>query len=417
MYSTLVAAWQQNANRLTVRDRVIDSAIALLAFSAAVGIMFSHGLGEPVVNTRDGDALGVALLALACVPLAFRRIAPSLVLVLMFVAVVPAVALRYPGELSNLPLIGVYSLAAAGDRDPVSGRAAKALAAGGFVALAIAVVATYDDGFPAPELLAEGALWLAIWIAGDRTRLRRERIAELEERVLRAEREAERERRLAAAEERTQIARELHDSAGHAMNVILVEAGAARLLRERDPERSRSALETIEQVARGTLEEIDRMVRHLREYGRADEAPAAPLPGLRDIDALVERERAAGRPVTTHVEGEARRLPADVDRAAYRIVQEALMNAVKHGSGSADVVVAYGPTALEVSVTNPLRPTGVEVPLIGLLPANGFPQAGGGHGIVGMRERASLLGGSLEARGEDGVFRVRALLPYKGEPA
>lgn len=138
------------------------------------------------------------------------------------------------------------------------------------VALAFVVLAYTDrlDNSFTPEFI--GILsWAAVWIVGDWIRLRRERIAEYEERALRAEREAERERRLAVAEERTRIARDLHDSAGHAINVILVQAGAARLLSERDPERARQALETIEEVARETLGEIDQLVHALREGGLA----------------------------------------------------------------------------------------------------------------------------------------------------
>jgi signal transduction histidine kinase len=415
VYSRLVAAWRDNAKRLTARDRAVDAAIALLVFGAAVGLLFSNGLGPPPADTRDGDALGVALLVLACLPLVFRRVAPSLVLVLTTAPVVPFILLHYPGEISNLPVIAVYTLAAAGDRDPAYGSAAKVLAAIAFIALATAVVIVDDGGFPAPELAAIGVLWLAFWIAGDRARLRRERIAELEGQMRRVRREAERERRLAAAEERTKIARELHDSAGHAMNVILVEAGAARLLRDRDPDRSRAALETIEQVARATIGEIDRLVRGLREFGQTEDPPGAPLPSLEDIELLADRQRSVGRPVTTRFEGEHRPLPSDVERAAYRIVQEALMNAVRHGGGDVDVLVKYNPRALEVNVTNPLRPPGHRVPLKGWVPSNGSTGAEGGHGIVGMRERASLLGGTLEAQRVDGTFFVRALLPYDSD--
>ena len=125
----------------------------------------------------------------------------------------------------------------------------------------IGAVGYAEDAFPTVPLLFGVVVWGGAWVLGDRVRLRRERIAELVARAERAERDAERERRLAAAEERTRIARDLHDSAGHAINVILVQAGAARLLGERDPERSRAALETIEEVARETLTEIDQLVR------------------------------------------------------------------------------------------------------------------------------------------------------------
>jgi signal transduction histidine kinase len=249
-----------------------------------------------------------------------------------------------------------------------------------------------------PGVFAGTVVWALAWFAGDRIRQRHERIAGATERALQAEREAERERRLASAEERTRIARDLHDSAGHAVNVILVQAGAARLLLERDPARSRAALETIEDVARETLVEIDQLVRALRDPAGTD--GVEPPAGLAALGTLVERSRAGGLDVEVAVEGERRPLPPGVDQAAYRILREALTNASRHGAGMARVELAYGPAALELVVTNPL-PAGV-------VAANRA-----GHGIVGMRERAFLLGGTLETSATDGVFRVRASLPYR----
>jgi signal transduction histidine kinase len=236
-------------------------------------------------------------------------------------------------------------------------------------------------------------------VAGDRVRLRRERIADLEERARRTERDAERERRLAAAEERTRIARDLHDSAGHAINVILVQAGAARLLGERDPQRSRAALETIEEVARETLGEIDQLVRALREdepvRGGGDVEP--PL-GLAALETLAERHRSAGLDVSIKTRGVRRPLAPALDQAAYRILQEGLTNAARHGEGRADVYIQFNTGTLELAVSNPTRSNGSS------------PEVG--HGIVGMRERAALLGGTLDAGASDGVFRIRARLPY-----
>ena len=309
MYSRLVAAWRDNANRLTARDRAVDAAIALLVFGAAVGLLFSNGLGPPPADTRDGDALGVALLVLACLPLVFRRVAPSLVLVLTTAPVRALHPAALPGRVQQ----------PAADRGLHAGRRRRSrpgLRLGGEGARGGSPSSRSrprssivdDGGFPGPELAAVGVLWLAFWIAGDRTRLRRERIAELESvRCGGYEREAERERRLAAAEERTKIARELHDSAGHAMNVILVEAGAARLLRDRDPPTGRGPpCETIEQVARS-----DDRARStascvsLREHGADGRSrQVRRCPGCEDIETLAERQRTAGRPVTTRVEGE-----------------------------------------------------------------------------------------------------------------
>ena len=128
-----------------------------------------------------------------------------------------------------------------------------------------------------------------------------------------------------------------------------------------------------------------------------------PLPGLADLDTLAERHRRGGLVVDVRVDGSPRPLPPGVDRAAYRILQEALTNAARHGDGRAYVDVAFAPTALEITVTNALRRDRAE------------STPGGGHGIVGMRERAAILGGSLEAGPADGTFRVRARLPYGAE--
>ncbi len=372
------------------RQLLLDILIAAAIFGFSLAVI-GHKAFER--SDHDLDVLGVVLAALVSWPLAARRLAPLPV----FATVTAATSLLYGFRYGLGPPIG-FALAlftVAQNRDELRQRTLTvALVASLFVLLGPHVV----QADWAPELLLGAVVWAAAWFAGDRARLRRERFHELEERARRAEREAERERRLAAAEERTRIARDLHDSAGHAINVILVQAGAARLLQEQDPERSRKALETIEEVARDTLGEIDQLVRALREDGTG---PAVePPPGLVALDTLAERYRASGLPLTVVVEGARRPLAPGVDQAAYRILQEALTNAARHGRGNADVRVAFGSTALELTVTNPASTNG---------------DAGGGHGIVGMRERASLLGGSLEAGGSEGVFRVRARLPYGGE--
>jgi signal transduction histidine kinase len=374
------------------RKLLVDGAIAVgvLVFTLAV---LSNGNFDRV--NRDLDVWGVILGALTALPLAARRIAPLLVLSV----VTGATATLYGFDYGLGPPIGfaIALFTVAENRDETRPGLRK-------LVLALSVVVLFSPhlltgGFE-PELLLGGAVWAAAWFAGDRARLRRERLAELEERALRAEREAERERRLAAAEERTRIARDLHDSAGHAINVILVQAGAARLLQDQDLERSRKALETIEEVARDTLGEIDQLIRVLREDGSGPEVE--PPPGLAALETLAARYRASGLEVTVRIDGSRRTLAPGVDQAAYRILQEALTNAVRHGSGSADVEIAFGPSVLEVTVTNPAPAGAVN---------------GRGHGIVGMRERAQLLGGTLEAGSADGVYRVRARLPFGEESA
>jgi signal transduction histidine kinase len=365
-------------------------AVAVFAFSLAV---LANGNFDHV--NRDLDGYGITLAALASWPLALRRVAPLFVLIL----VTGATATLYGFDYGLGPPVGfaiaLYTVAE--NRDEIRPGLRNVVLALGIVVLFGPHL--FTGGFE-PELLLGGAVWAAAWFAGDRARLRRERLAELEERALRAEREAERERRLAAAEERTRIARDLHDSAGHAINVILVQAGAARLLQEQDLGRSRAALETIEEVARETLGEIDQLIRMLREDGLPEEVE--PPPGLAAVETLAARYRASGLAVTVSVHGSRRPLAPGVDQAAYRILQEALTNAARHGNGSAEVEIDFGPSLLVVTVTNP---TGAGA------------TNGAGHGLVGMRERAQLLGGGFEAGAVDGVYRVRASLPFDEESA
>ena len=365
----------------------------MLVFAASVAILAGRGGMD---DTRELDWLGVFLAAVTSLPLVAWRRAPLAVFVVTAGASAALNAIGYPAGPPVGPTVALFLLAMSPERTRLSRPATGAVVLGVF-AVHIGSVAIADDAFPTVPLLFGALVWGGAWVLGDRVRLRRARILELEERARRAEREAERERRLAAAEERTRIARDLHDSAGHAINVILVQAGAARLLREQDPERSQAALETIEDVARETLGEIDQLVRALRE-GDSDGVEAPP--GLAALPTLAELHRSAGLAVSLHERGQRRPLSPGLDQAAYRILQEALTNAARHGDGSANVEIGFDPDALELRVTNPIPP--------------GSTSAEAGHGIIGMRERATLLGGSLDAGASDGSFSVRAHLPYGG---
>jgi signal transduction histidine kinase len=370
-----------------------DAAITAGAFALSLGLLAASG---------DLDAVGVLLTALATLPLLARRVAP---LAVFLATALASAVLNGVTEVSGPPFgptVALYTLAASGD----GSRSRLRLSLGLVVALLAvhaAAAGLGEDRFPGPELVFGALLWGGTWLAGDRARLRRERMAELEDRAERAEREAERERRLAAAEERARIARDLHDSAGHAINVILVHAGLGRLKTQNGPDEARVAFETIEEVARETVGEIDELVRVLREDAANGEVE--PPPGLAALDALVGRHRDAGLDVTATVAGERRPLPAGVDRAAYRILQEALTNAARHGTGRAEIQLSFEPDALDVTVVNPVRP------------GEPLPAPGGGHGVVGMRERAAGLDGRLDARAEDGRFRVSARLPLTDAPA
>ena len=383
---------------MTRSERLVDAAIAAGAFALTLAVMAAGGANADV-DARELDLLGIVLAAASTFPLVAWRRAP----VAVFVATAAASALLngvgYIGGPPFGPTVALFLLALALDRTrPRTWLTAATVIA--LFAVHVSAVGFAEDSFPTVPLLFGVVVWGGAWVLGDRVRMRRERIAELVARAERAERDAERERRLAAAEERTRIARDLHDSAGHAINVILVQAGAARLLGGRDPERAQAALQTIEEVARETLGDIDQLVRALREDDRPaqDDGVEPPL-GLVGLATLVDRHRSAGLDVAMKADGPRRPLAPGVDQAAYRILQEALTNAARHGEGSAEVEVTYGDAAVELAVSNP----------------TGHESAGSGHGIVGMRERAALLGGTLEASASNAVFHVRARLPYGGD--
>ena len=374
-------------------ERAIDVGIALGVFLLTLSLLASGGVSGDE-DARSLDALGVSLAALTSLPLLARRQAPLAAFVVAAIASATLNALHYPPGPPIGPMVALYFVGLSGARSRTSGPLIAAIVGALFV-VHVGAAGYGRDAFPVVAVLFGALVWGGAWVVGDRVRLRRERVAGLEERARQAERETERERRLAAAEERTRIARDLHDSAGHAINVILVHAGAARLLAEKDPARSRAALATIETLARETLTEIDALVHALREDEDRSQTPI----GLAALDALVNRHREAGLDVDVRVDGTHRQVGPAVDQAAYRILQESLTNALRHGSGGATVGLTYGPEALEIGVSNPAR--------------NGIGPAR--HGIVGMRERASLLGGSVEAEPLDGIFRVHARLPYAGE--
>lgn len=365
------------------RERLTDVGLALFVLWFTLFQFRSLGFGEYESVATEPDRLGATLCLLVAAPVLFRRRAPWPALVLTLAAGIALTALGYAANVNLGPAVLLYTFAGAHER----GNAWPPI---GVAAAGYALQAALGTAALSPlEYVLPVVIWVGAWLAGDKGRSGRIRAAE--EAELR-----EREQRLQIAEERTRIARDLHDSAGHAINTVLVQAGAARLLHQRDPERSRRAIEAIEQVARETLTDIDRIIVALRE----DEAAAtAPLPGTDAITALVDRHRDAGLDFELVVRGApGRTIPRPVDHAAYRIAQEALTNAARHGGGSAEVVVDRGAARLELTVTNPVAP--------------GRRAERGGHGLVGMRERATLVGGAFDARAENGHFRVRAVLPY-----
>jgi signal transduction histidine kinase len=222
-------------------------------------------------------------------------------------------------------------------------------------------------------------------------------IGDRERRAQFAERERDLAAREAVVEERARIARELHDAIAHNVSMMVMQAGAERRVLEGRNTSANEVLEMIEHIGRGALSEMRRLVGMLRS-----DAPQelAPQPGLRDLATLVTQVQEAGLPVELCVEGAPRELPAGIELSAYRIVQEALTNALKHaGQTQASVRVRYEPDSLELEIVD--RGSGTPVAVVG-----------GGHGLVGMRERVALYGGRFDAgRQPSGGFVVRAVLP------
>jgi signal transduction histidine kinase len=224
-------------------------------------------------------------------------------------------------------------------------------------------------------------------------------VGDRERRARLAERERDLAAREAVVEERARIARELHDAIAHNVSMMVVQAGAERRVLDDDHQPTREVLATIEQIGRGALTEMRRLVGMLRSEA---DPPLAPQPGIDDLATLVAQVREAGLPVDLRVEGERRDLPVGVELSAYRIVQEALTNALKHaGDAHATVRIVYGPDSLELEIVDD--------------GAGGTsPVSGGGHGLVGMRERVALYGGRFDAgRRPSGGFAIRVLLPIR----
>jgi signal transduction histidine kinase len=343
--------------------------------------------GTSDAETRFGAFAGLLGAALLTVPLALRRRWPRTAFGMALVAfglslattVVPVV------PLGSVPMALVtYTAVSRSSR-----RASLVLLASiVLVVSAATTVWTAQVAWPRLTVLLPGAVVVIGWVAG---------VLAAQYRVyaesLRVQREAEVRRTV--TDERLRIARELHDVVAHSMSVITIQADMGRLVLDRKPDVAGAALGVIETTGREAVVELRRMLGVLRAEGTA---PLAPVPGLAELDGLVERTSAAGVGVDVVVRGTPRPLRAGVDLSAYRIVQEALTNVVKHaGATSCRVAIEYGDDVVIVEVIDQGR---------------GGTPAPGGHGLVGMRERALLCGGELTADPlPGGGFRVAARLP------
>jgi signal transduction histidine kinase len=250
-------------------------------------------------------------------------------------------------------------------------------------------------GWTSPESLGIVAWLVAAVAVGDALRSRRAYVAAIEERAVRAEQTREEEARRRVAEERLRIARELHDVVAHHIALINVQAGVAAHVLRSDPDQAEDALAHVRKAARTVLDETSTLLGVLRRPGEPDDTE--PTRGLARLSGLLDALAGAGMRVEHHQDGPVRELPSAVDLAAFRIVQESLTNAQKHGAGDrAQLSLGYTPAGLTITVTNP---------------ADVSDMSTKGHGLIGMRERAAAVGGTLSAGPRDGRFVVEAFLP------
>jgi signal transduction histidine kinase len=363
-----------------------------------VGTLESARAGS---GERPLDWLAWALLTAATVALAARRRRPAVVLPVTSVATVVTVGLGYPlGVIWVTPLLALYTAAATGHRR-------LALLAGAVLAAALVVWALLAGDLGTPAEVGISVLIIALALAtGEVARGRRDYLVEAERRAIEAERTREETARRRAGEERLRLARELHDITAHTIAVIAIQAGVAEEALRGCPEPARAAVRAIRASSRQALAELKATVTTLREGEGA--ATRGPLPGLDRLEELVAMAHDAGVRVQLAVSGAARPLPPAVELTAYRIVQEALTNVLRHAQAtSATVRLRYARDAVEVEVDDdgcgaqPTRPPGG---------VSGVSSAG--HGLAVMAERAAVVGGRLEAGPKpDGGFRVNARLP------
>jgi signal transduction histidine kinase len=385
--------------RLRVGPWVFDGVLALAAAGVSTSLFVSDLSGSGLPRSRL--ALGYALALLHTLPLAARRRFPGAVLGISAVSGLAVAALGLPPiVLGPAILVAVYSVAAYGDRW-------VSLAGLAVAEVGLAAIQFTPGRQQAVTLVVDMLVVAAAWLLGHFVADRRVYAARLEERTAELEQAREELARRAVAEERLRVARELHDVVAHAMSVIAVQSGVGAHVADSRPEEAAKALAAVEATSRAALTELRRMLGVLRQ----DSEPLgslAPVPGLADLDGLLAEVAKAGLAVRLRVEGTRPELPAGVDLSAYRIVQEALTNVVKHaGPARAEVTIRYRDQDVTVEVTDDGR---------GITAPTGDGRAGVGHGLVGMRERVAAFGGDLEAGPRPGGgFRVAARLPLAAD--
>jgi signal transduction histidine kinase len=396
---------------------VADGLLAALLTAVALPLLFLPSENfERLYATgfRDPGPLAVLLTLCQTVPVTWRRRAPYAVLAVTTAAAVLHLALGFKPTFAEAAMVvSLYTVAA---HRPRRQAVVAALAfAAAIVGYGVIAQARYPSSFQ--DSLQAWVLtfiqFAAAFFLGEAQKRRLGYMAKLEALNLQLAEEQELRSRWAVAAERSRIARELHDVVAHSVSVMVVQAGAARRTVAASPGQAATALGQIESTGRQALVELRRLLGLLRDDGQAADAALAPQPSLANLESLAAAAREAGLPVEVRVEGEPRPLPAGVDLSACRIVQEALTNSLKHaGPARARVRVRYGREALEVQVTDDGR---LESAFGRRLSDSDRQSRRSGHGLIGMRERVAIFGGTLEAGARPGGgYRVAARLPLDG---
>jgi signal transduction histidine kinase len=373
------------------RDRHWRAEVIFILLVGVIEIVGTHFVGQHQSDHRALDAAALALLAAGAAALVFRRPYPGWVLLFAMGTSLLYVLLDYPKGPNFLTMIIAFFTAV------MQGRRLMAWAVLAAEFVLFPWVPHFLGNEPAPTPI--GILGLAGWLLVLAT------IAEMahirQQRILRSREEEARRR---ASEERLRIARELHDVLGHNISLISVQAGVALHLMDQQPEQARIALSVIKDASKETLRELRSVLDVLRQVN--EQPPRAPSPGLACLSDLISRASEAGLQVQTEVSGDLKGLPTSVDLAAFRIIQEALTNIMRHsGQTTSSVLITCNTQELTLRIENEVSKESAHD---GIVP---------GRGILGMQERASALGGVIEAGlRPDGGFRVLARLPLDGRP-
>ncbi|MDC2952844.1 MULTISPECIES: sensor histidine kinase [Streptomyces] len=391
--------------RLAAHPLALDAALAagVLACMVVGSFVDPHGRNGVTWGVRTPDPLALVLMTLGALALVFRRRAPRTVLALTgTVSVIECVVDDPRAPVAMSAVIALYTVASTTDR-PTTWRL-------GLLTMTVLTGAAMLGG-PLPWYAQENLAifaWTGIGAtAGDAVRSRRAVVQAIRDRAERAERTREEEARRRVAEERLRIARDLHDVVAHHIALVNVQAGVAAHVMDKRPDQAKEALAHVREASRSALNELRATVGLLRQSGDP-EAPTEPAPGLDRLDELVGTFRSAGLHVEVARADHGTTLPAAVDLAAYRVIQEALTNVRKHAGGEAKAevsVVRVGPN-IEITVLD--NGSGEDQD----------PSDGGGHGLLGMRERVTALRGTLTTGPRyGGGFRVHAILPIKTRTA